>query len=124
MGQLRKRHQNHGLRKVCGCARRKWAKCPHSWYFNFKPKGGLSYRFSIDAEVGKHIAAKPDAEKHADAFRTAIREGTFRRRTDTPPAPAPIATVESYTVQQFFQKWRENARASMEETQQKNDKAI
>ena len=51
------RHQNRGLRKVCGCSRRTWAKCPHSWHFNFKPKGGPAYRFSIDAEAGT-----PDGE--------------------------------------------------------------
>ena len=47
------RHQNRGLRKICDCPRRTWAKCPHSWHFNFKPKGGPSYRFSVDSRSGE-----------------------------------------------------------------------
>jgi len=36
-------HKNSGLRKICRCPRRQWAKCPHDSHFNFKPKGGLSF---------------------------------------------------------------------------------
>src|SRR5688572_9501466 len=79
MGQIRKRSHNRGLHKVCDCARRTGAKCPHSWHFNFKPKGGPAVRFSVDSEAGKHIAAKGDAENLAHDWRTAIRNGTFRR---------------------------------------------
>jgi integrase len=82
MGQIRKRHQNRGLRKICDCPRRTWAKCPHSWHFSFKPKRGSRYRFSVDSEVGKHIASKGDAETLADNWRTEIRAGTFRRSAD------------------------------------------
>jgi integrase len=76
------RHLNRGLRKICGCARRTWAKCPHSWHFNFKPKGGQSYRFSVDSEAGKRIEAKTDAEALADGWRSQIRAGTFRRSAE------------------------------------------
>ena len=55
---MKKRHTNKGLRKVCGCPRRMWAKCPHGWYFNFKPRGAPAYRFSIDKHLGKHIDSK------------------------------------------------------------------
>ena len=61
MGQLRqhgRRHHNNGLRKVCGCARRTWAKCPHAWYFNYKPRGGQAYRFSLDKHTGRHVDSK------------------------------------------------------------------
>lgn len=99
MGQTT-RHQNRGLRKVCGCARRTWAKCPHSWHFNFKVKGGASYRFSVDSEAGKHIESKTDAEGLADGWRTAIRNHTFRRRaeapSDTPAVQADAVTLESF----------------------------
>ena len=30
------RHHNDGLRKICGCPRRQWAKCRHPWHFSFK----------------------------------------------------------------------------------------
>ena len=45
------RHQNDGLRKICGCARRAWPKCPHPWHFNFKLKGGRSHRFSLGPKI-------------------------------------------------------------------------
>jgi hypothetical protein len=86
------RHRNRGLRKICNCPRRTWAKCPHSWHFNFKPKGGPSYRFSVDSEAGKRIEAKGDAEGLADGWRTQIRAGTFRRRTEPQVAPSAAAT--------------------------------
>ena len=34
------RRHNGGLRKRCGCPRKVWPKCPHSWHFNYKPRGG------------------------------------------------------------------------------------
>lgn len=43
------RHHNDGLRKLCTCARRNWPKCSHPWHFNFKPRGGQAWRFSLDA---------------------------------------------------------------------------
>lgn len=71
------RQTNNGLRKVCGCARRTWAKCPHAWYFNFKLPGGTPYRFSLDKHLGRHIDSKTAAELEAETIRQAIRDGTF-----------------------------------------------
>lgn len=95
------RHQNRGLRKLCDCPRRTWAKCSHSWHFNFKPKGGPSYRFSVDSEAGKHIESKTDAEARADNWRTAIRTGTFRRRADLAAVEA-TPTPETLLLQTFI----------------------
>lgn len=94
MIQIRKRNQNRRLRKICDCPRRKWAKCPHSWHFNFKPKGAPGYRFSVDSEAGKHIEPKGEAEALADNWRTAIRAGTFRRAHEI----APVETVAASNV--------------------------
>lgn len=109
MGQIRKRGTNHGLRKICGCRRRGWAKCLHSWHFNFKPKGGaIAYRFSVDSEAGKHIEGKTDAEALADGWRTAIREGTFRRRLEVAcDAPAVTAAPELMTLERFGRTYSE-----------------
>jgi integrase len=101
------RHQNRGLRKVCSCPRRGWAKCPHSWHFNFKLPGGPSYRFSIDAEAGKHIDSKTQAEALADGYRIAIRAGTFRRRAEVPALPAAAPAPEVLTLAAFFEKYSE-----------------
>lgn len=93
------RHTNRGLRKVCDCPRRTWAKCPHSWHFNFKPKGGQSYRFSVDSEAGKHIESKGDAEALAEGWRSLIRAGKFRRSHES--APASTVTSGIVTLEKF-----------------------
>ncbi|MGH9256758.1 MAG: tyrosine-type recombinase/integrase [Vicinamibacterales bacterium] len=90
------RHRNGGLRKVCGCPRRQWPKCPHSWYLNYKPRGprgGPSYRLSLDAYVGKHVAGKTEAAKVANGIKAAIDAGTFRTRREqaTPTCSLPEA---------------------------------
>lgn len=71
------KHSNNGLRKICGCPRRTWAKCPHAWHFNFKLPGGPSHRFSLDKHLGRPVKSKTEAETEAEKIRTAIREGTF-----------------------------------------------
>jgi hypothetical protein len=35
-----KRQGNDGLRKICKCSLRNWARCDHPSYFSFKPKNG------------------------------------------------------------------------------------
>jgi integrase len=81
------RHRNDGVRKVCGCARRRWSSCAHPWHFSFQWRG-RHYRFSLDRNVGRKIAGKTDAETEAELIRTAIRAGTF----DAPP-PADAMTI-------------------------------
>jgi integrase len=98
------RHRNNGLRKTCDCPRRKWAKCQHSWKFNFKPKGGPAYRFAVDTEAGKHIEFKTDAEALADGWRKAIREGTFRKVVETPAAVASDALTLAALIDRYFER--------------------
>ena len=62
------RHRHNGIRKICHCPRRSWAKCPHSWHFNFKLPGGPGIRFAVDTEVGKHIEAKARTGSWAGAM--------------------------------------------------------
>jgi integrase len=93
------RHNNNGLRKVCACPRRTWAKCRHPWHFNFKLPGVPGYRFSVDAEAGKHIESKGEAEALADGWRTAIRAGTFRRRAEQPVSSP--TTPDATTLRAF-----------------------
>jgi integrase len=109
--RARTRHSNRGLRKICGCPRRTWAKCPHSWHFNFKPKGGPGYRFSVDSEAGEHIASKTEAEGLADGWRSAIRAGTFRRRRSEAVEASPVITetLDALTLQAFIGKYLERS---------------
>ena len=74
--------RNNGLRKVCGCRKTNWTRCAHTWHFNFKPRGGPPFRFSLDAELGRHIDNKTEAEKEARNIRSAILAGTFERAAD------------------------------------------
>ena len=74
--------RNNGLRKICDCRKANWTRCPHAWHFNFKPRGGPPFRFSLDAELGRHIDSKTEAEKEATNIRSAILAGTFERASD------------------------------------------
>jgi integrase len=91
------KHHNRGLRKLCAHSRRNWSKCPDAWHFNFKPKGGPAFRFSLDAELGRHVKDKNAAEAEADRIRGEIRAGTFVRAADRPAAVASsdVLTIET-----------------------------
>jgi integrase len=81
-----KRHRNDGLRKICGCPRRRWTECPHSWHLNYKPRGGKAWRLSIDREVGRHVAARDVARVEANKIRAAIDAATFRQAAPAQPS--------------------------------------
>jgi integrase len=98
------RHHNDGLRKLCDCPRRHWPKCAHPWHFNYKPRGGAPWRFSLDAEIGHHIESKTDAETLAGDIRTAINAGTYVRtaaRRKAAVAAATITTPDAVTLTTF-----------------------
>ncbi len=102
------RHGNEGLRKICGCKRRQWAKCPHGWHFNFRWHG-VHYRLSLDRELGKHIEGKTEADTVRDELKTAIRRGQFvraaeRQRTAPPLPPPPEVVTLRVLGETFFQR--------------------
>jgi hypothetical protein len=92
------RARHHGVRKVCDCGWKHWPKCPHAWHFSFKPRGGRRHRFSLDAELGRHIDSKTEAGNEATKIRAAILAGTFRRASEaTPATPTPDAlTLDTF----------------------------
>jgi integrase len=112
------RHRNDGLRKLCGCARRVWAKCPHPWHFNFKWAGEY-YRFSLERTItrvakdatgkwrrdrtslGDPICTKTDAELARDNLRTEIRAGRLQQQ----PEPA-RPQRETLTFAQLLDAYR------------------
>ena len=94
------RHDNDGLRKRCGHPRRTWPKCKHDWHFNFKPRGGQAWRFSLDVELGRHLDGKGDAEAEAATIRAAILAGTFVRSADRRKAGT-VAPQDALTVEQL-----------------------
>ena len=91
-GQSVKRKPNDGVRKMCGCARKRWSECEHSWYFNFQWKG-RHYRFSLDRELNKRIGSKADAETKRNGSESLIQDGKFR-------VAGPMA--ESLTLTKLF----------------------
>jgi integrase len=101
------RHSNNGLRKICDCSRRNWAKCPHDWHFNFKPRGGQAFRFSLDVEVGRRMKDKEDAKTEADRIRGEIRAGTFVRAADRQRTAAPVVTPDATTFEAFAKIYTE-----------------
>jgi integrase len=95
------RHRNEGLRKLCGCSRKRWSECSHSWYFNFKWKG-QHYRFSLDKELGRDIDSKSLAETEAEKIRTAIRENRFRSDAPVRETLTLGAMIDRYRTQHII----------------------
>lgn len=114
-GLPRTRHRNDGLRKLCSCPRRTWAKCEHPWHFNFKWAGEV-YRFSLDRVVGRivkdaagkwrrdratlgdRIDSKTAAESERDRLRAAIREGSQEGTAFMKPAVYVHPSASSATI--------------------------
>jgi integrase len=103
---MKSRHTNHGLRKLCKHNRRQPAKCPCSWFMNYRPRNPArrnpktkdgSYRFGLDRLLHRHIADKTTAEREAFRLKEAIDAGTFGR-----PAP-----VQDMTLRQLADTYRE-----------------
>lgn len=93
-----KRNRNPGVQKVCKCGHSKWPKCPHAWYFRFKPRGKPRWQLSLDVELGRHLETLTDAEREAARIRAAILAGTFQRRADAPPT---LAAATGLTLDEF-----------------------
>lgn len=101
---MSKRRNNDGLRKLCNCAPRTWAKCAHPWHFNFchgKSPDGLKrhYRFSLDKHLGRRLKSKSEAEGEAERIRIAIRDGVFGATLPQTEAPAVVLTVSAYVAE-------------------------
>jgi integrase len=77
------RQRNDGLRKICACPRRQWAKCSHVWHFNYK-WGDIVIRKSLDGLIGRKVTSKTEAEHEAERLRIEIREGRYGRKDDRP----------------------------------------
>lgn len=97
------RQQNNGLRKLCRCARRTWAKCSHPWHFNYKPRGGTAWRFSLDVEIERPLKGRTDAETEATRIRMEINAGTYVRTAERRQqvAAAPIESAGAITLETF-----------------------
>jgi integrase len=104
------KHRNDGLRKVCGCARKSWTKCPHPWHFAFQWQG-THHRYSLDRLLGKRIESKTDAETEAERLRVAIKDGTFRKQGEAEPV-----TRETLTLAGLLTLYRERALSTRSET--------
>jgi integrase len=90
------RQHNNGLRKICGCPRRGWAKCSHAWHFSFMWKGA-PYRFSLDKQLERHMDSRTAAATEAERIRIEIKEGRFGQ----------VAPRESMTLRQLADTYLE-----------------
>ena len=95
-------HRTHGIRKLCDCARRTWAKCPHSWHFNYK-HDREHFRFTLERRItkivlgadgkwqrdrntlGHRITTKGQAQNEAERLRIGIRDGSLPEGRDHRP---------------------------------------
>jgi integrase len=104
------RHHNDGLRKICACPRRQWAKCRHPWHFSFKWQD-IHYRFSLDRYLGRRLAGKTEAEGEAERIRTEIRAGRFGERVPTEASGTTLETFAERFLERFQpRKARDRAR--------------
>jgi integrase len=113
------RAHGNGVRKVCDHSWRAWPKCPCAWYFSYKPRGGQRQRFSLDAELGRHIESKIEAENIATDIRSAINAGTFRRAAALPfplampsTPPTPIITLDAFAATYIERAAKASGKAS------------
>src|SRR5580704_4031619 len=96
------RAHGNGVRKVCRHGWRQWPKCACAWYFSYKPRsGGPRYRFSLDAELGRHVDSKTEAEHIATDIRSAINAGTFRQTRGVAASPSVEAVAAVVTLDHF-----------------------
>ncbi len=114
------RHRNHGVRKICGCPRRAWAKCAHPWHFSYKWQG-VHYRFSLDRELARHVKTRDEANAEADNLRVAIRDGAFRRPVE--PAPA-VTTPDATTLAAYAKTYLSRAVQASGKTSWKDDACV
>lgn len=78
---------NNGLRKICGCPRRNWVKCPHSWHSNIQVEHE-AFRFSLNRYLRREANGKTEAEEVAHRIWSAIREEMRNAAPDSRPATA------------------------------------
>lgn len=104
------RSRDAGLKKRCPCSKRKWATCPHPWWFGFH-HGGQEYRFSLDKQARRDglVQAErltPDKAKQLrDHYRALIRDGRFRPAASAAPDVPPDTRVTfGYVADQYLAK--------------------
>lgn len=68
---MSERRHNDGLRKVCGCPRDRWRKCPHPPHFNY-----CGVRVSMEVQAGRPVTWS-EAEILARDWRDEIDRGRF-----------------------------------------------
>ena len=81
------RHRNDGLKKRCGCPRRRWSKCVHPWHSGFA-LDGKEYRWSLHKVARKppgYWMSKTEAKAIADRLRSNIRSGRLTGNGSTSP---------------------------------------
>jgi len=88
-----RRQRQDGLRKLCACPLRRWARCDHPWYFSHKPRGRERVRVSLDRYTGRHVAALEEAKTLAAELRTAVKDGKY---PPTPQPPIPEAAIVTF----------------------------
>jgi integrase len=95
---MKRYHTNKGLKKRCGCARRTWETCVHSWFFTFQWKGHIE-RGSLG------VASREAAVKALDEVKVAVRNGTYvRPSAKSEPAPAVDRPTFAVVAEQYVER--------------------
>jgi integrase len=105
-------HHCGNLVKQCPCPRRKWAKCRHAYFFNFR-YNKTSYRGSLHKLLNKprgYFMSRTEAERHRDELKARIRDGAWiHPKVASAPAPTGLtfdAVAARYVDHFAGQTWQ------------------
>lgn len=122
---MRRKRYRHNVWKRCKHKPRDWPKCSDAWYFGFTPRGGKRQKFSLDAELGRHVDSATGAQEHAATIKAAMLAGTFiraaaRRRAEQ----VPTATPDTVTFRTFGDVYIERHAKTCGKRTWKNDRGM
>lgn len=100
------RKVHDGLKKRCDCAKRRWASCPHPWWFSFCHES-REYRFSLAkfTTTADGSMSKTEAETLRDRLRGEIRAGQRTTTGDLVATPDPTAPLTVADIIAKFMTW-------------------
>lgn len=115
------RSRDAGLKKRCSCNRRKWATCPHPWWFGFH-HNGVEHRFSLNKETKQDTIDADKAKELRDHYRSLVRAGQCPHCCQPGPTESTLLDTRvtfGYVADQYLAKHvnvdgrRENGRKLM-----------
>lgn len=100
--------RNRNIRKICGCPRDRWTKCPHPWHFSLM-RDGVHHRTSANKVAKLKRGAsmtRSVAERHFTAWKASIEKGDVQPKAKPAPARTVGNVLDEYERDFVRQPWR------------------